>query len=418
MVNFKCYSCPSEFNDQNSALDHLKTVHRVREKVDRIQCVVNLKCSKTFQTWSGLKKHMKTCSSIANEGELNDDRNCELIDNCTHANISDEDDTRHTSKIPVSFDNNFNNIEVESMNSGYSDNTRPMIEEDELDYHSRMVDYFRGFAFQVESLSVAQNVKDCIFKFSKELLKQSYEFSCASIKQVMNTTNDHISEVLQVSQYEILNEIEKYDSTYKRNKLCKENRFYVKPEEKAIGTHWETKRDPKTQKKYPVHKQSILQYVPITETLKSLFRQDHFKKLYFDYNAEMTGSKHKCTQGNFKDYCCGEVYKNNRLFAEYPESIQLQIFNDGFEMCDALKSKSNLHSQMAFYFTIRNLPQELAFNLDNIHLVVLCNSNDVNTPQTDYNNIWKLIVDDLACLESIGIDTGDGFMLKGIFKIE
>lgn len=156
--------------------------------------------------------------------------------------------------------------------------------------------------------------------------------------------------------------------------------------------------------------------MPITKTLKSLFRQDHFKKLYFDYNAESTGSKHKCTHDNFEDFCCGHVYKKIDLFKQHPESIQLQLFNDGFEMCDALKSKSNLHSQVAFYFSIRNIPHGLAFNLDNIHLVVLCNANDLKSEQTDYNNIWQLIVDDLSYLENVGIEIGGGVKLKGIMN--
>lgn len=153
--------------------------------------------------------------------------------------------------------------------------------------------------------------------------------------------------------------------------------------------------------------------MPITETLKTLMRQEHSKKLYLDYNAERTGSKHTCTEANFKDFCCGHVYKNNRLFKEHPESIQIQLFNDGFEMCESLKSKSGLHSQVAFYFTIRNLPHELAFNLDNIHLVALCNALDLKQQETDYNNIWKLIVDDLSCLEKTGIDIDEGVKLRG-----
>lgn len=150
--------------------------------------------------------------------------------------------------------------------------------------------------------------------------------------------------------------------------------------------------------------------MPITETLKSLFRQKHFKKLYCDFNTISGGNKHECIPGNYKDFCCGEV-----LFENHPDSLQIQIFTDGFEMCDPLKSKTNLHSQVVFYFTIRNLPQELAFNSSNIHLVVLCNANDLKTPQTDYNNIWKLIVDDISPLETTGIDIGEGLKLKGIY---
>lgn len=317
-------------------------------------------------------------------------------------------------KISIVFKNNNESSVLESQKSAPTENVKAIIEGDEVDFHSRMVARIESFASKVGNFPAAQTVKDSVFELAENLLKDVYEFNCASVSHVNNVPDHHISDVLSVAQYDVLNEIRKYNTAYKRNKLCEENEYYVKPEEKAIGTHWETRRDRQTKKSYPVHAQSILQYVPITKTLKSLFRQKHFKKLYLDYNAESTGKKHKCTPGNYKDFCCGHVYKNNSLFNNNPESIQLQIFNDGFEMCDALKSKSNLHSQVAFYFTIRNMPLELAFNLDNIHLVVLCNANDLKSERTDYNNIWKLIVDDLLDLEHTGIDIGDGMKLKGI----
>lgn len=122
------------------------------------------------------------------------------------------------------------------------------MEEDEPNFHSRMVNFLRRFALKVEKLPVAQNSKDCIFDLAKDLLKESYNFNCSSIEQFIATPDEQISEVLKVAHCEILNEIQKYDTMYKRNKICEENSFYVKPREKAIGTHWETKRNKITQK--------------------------------------------------------------------------------------------------------------------------------------------------------------------------
>lgn len=63
MKIFKCYLCFSEFNEQSSALDHLKKLHGVKEKHQPIKCITkNTKCTKTFQTWSGLKNHLKVCA--------------------------------------------------------------------------------------------------------------------------------------------------------------------------------------------------------------------------------------------------------------------------------------------------------------------------------------------------------------------
>lgn len=285
------------------------------------------------------------------------------------------------------------------------------------DFHLHMIERVLSFANQIEGLETTQKVKNCIYSLLTDVLTESHAYESSLMKNTAEASRE-IFEVLEVAHDAVLNEIQKYDSVYKRNKICEKNDLYVKPEEKAIGTHWEMKRGTGLKQIYPLHVQSIFQYVPITNTLKSLFLRDEFKKLYFDYNDTLTGNRHTCSEGNFKDFCCGHVYKNNDLFRIHPESIQIQLFTDGFEMCDALKSKANLHSQVSFYFAIRNLPHELAFNLSNIHLVALCNANDLKSEQVDYNNIWKIIVDDLMVLESTGIEIGEGVKLKGNFCSE
>lgn len=50
--------------------------------------------------------------------------------------------------------------------------------------------------------------------------------------------------------------------------------------------------------------------------------------------------------------------------------------------------------------------------MDNIYTVCLCNSDDLKSKQTDFNNIWQLIVDELAILESNGIMV-NGTNVKG-----
>lgn len=243
-----------------------------------------------------------------------------------------------------------------------------------------------------------------------ELLGETHAFNYNSLKNT--SCSETVLEVLNAAHKEVVSEIRKYDTEHKRNKIYEANDLYVKSNELAIGTHWEMKRDKNSQKAYPNHVQSAFHYVSITETLKSLFHRKDFRKLYFDYNNITTGKKHRCTEGTFIDFCCGKIYKSNDLFKDHPESIQIQIFTDGFEICNGLKSKTNLHSQVAFYFAIRNLPPELTFNLRNIHLVALCNSNDVTTEHTDYNNIWRTIVNDLRELECAGIEV-DRVKLKG-----
>ena len=67
-MNFKCYFCHQLFDDVNKIIRHLKYTHNIKDKCDQIKCVVNFKstsgCRKHFQTFSGLRNHLKKCLII------------------------------------------------------------------------------------------------------------------------------------------------------------------------------------------------------------------------------------------------------------------------------------------------------------------------------------------------------------------
>lgn len=408
---WQCFLCFSEFSELERGIEHLRLEHCVIQKVNTIKCIAkNVSCKKTFQTWSGLRKHVVKCRASHNIGE-SDEYDDSRANNVTHILIGEND--------VKNFDIQCDNIPIIYKNCPESDvdnnDLTSDVEEEAPNFHSRMVESVQCCADKIEQLQVAQNVKNTFHTLMKTLLVEIYAFYHNSIKNNVKPDLDkYVFEVLEVAHDDVLNELRKFDTKHKRNKLCEKNPLFVKPQEMAIGTHWETQRKFDLELIVPNHKQSSFQYVPITKTLQSLFSRHEFRQSYFDYNNVISGNKHKCVDGIFEDFCCGHVYRNNKLFQNYPESLQIQLFTDGFEMCDALKSKANLHSQVAFYFAIRNLPSEHAFNTKNIHLVALCNADHLKSEQTDYNNIWKILVDDLAELENIGIEVADGFKLKGM----
>lgn len=66
MSVYKCYKCDIKFNETKNVIDHLKKVHKIKEKVMQIKCVNNFDthvCSQTFLTFDGLRKHLKKCDS-------------------------------------------------------------------------------------------------------------------------------------------------------------------------------------------------------------------------------------------------------------------------------------------------------------------------------------------------------------------
>lgn len=63
---YKCYECNHVFSTEKSVFDHLRSFHQIRERVVQIKCVnnfISFKCSHTFLTFNGLRKHLDRCYS-------------------------------------------------------------------------------------------------------------------------------------------------------------------------------------------------------------------------------------------------------------------------------------------------------------------------------------------------------------------
>lgn len=62
-MNFECFVCFEKCTDENFAINHLRKVHKIKEHTIELKCLVNFTfCNKSFLTYSGLRKHLKTCS--------------------------------------------------------------------------------------------------------------------------------------------------------------------------------------------------------------------------------------------------------------------------------------------------------------------------------------------------------------------
>lgn len=155
--------------------------------------------------------------------------------------------------------------------------------------------------------------------------------------------------------------------------------------------------------------QCTYQYVSIIDTLRTLFENSEFSKLYFDFNDD---KEKMCKNGTYQSFCCGDVYKLSNFFRENPYSIQIQIGHDDFSILNPLSSRAGCYKICGIYFTIRNLPQKFLSKFNNIFLIALVNSDDYRKKEVDFNDIWRRILVDLTFLENIGISVGD-LQVKG-----
>lgn len=374
----------------------------VRENCKSIKCVVtNNSCVDIkYDTFSSLRRHVKVCKTKQIDFTVEDESSESVTERNNLASFvvsNIENDTK-----------NDNDFEFDVFEYG---------EAGDAESNTNIDEFVDSIANEILLLNLTHKCTDSVFKLCEKLVRGIKEFGTDMVEK--NET-DAVNIIKDLSN-KVINKLHSFDSQPKREKLFKKSENFVEPESKSICTRWEMKENPITKKMVAEQLPSSFQYVPITKTLLTLFDQNNFKDLYMNYNYGTTECgekvKHKCETNRYIDFCCGQKFKENDLFSTEPNSIQVQLFIDGFNVCDPLKSSSRVHNQVGIYFSVRNLPPELAYNMNNIHLVALCNANDLKQKHTDYNNLWDEIAKDIARLERIGIVIDNNITLKGKIQL-
>lgn len=414
-MNFECEFCSNYFENNEQIVEHLKKIHKVKEKTNQIKCTVkNSKCGKYFQTFFGLARHVPECLNQTQNGNISND---------VFLNGSEQGKSETTSsKRCESFVFNESDHEVESC-SNHRDASFIYDEENEQvcpleqsivfdcsnndtikprEIASHFLEGLLKLNLNEKTMNDVFNLTLTVLKKTNTICQQSLEMENVIPQEALNSTIHAVCEGLR-----------KFDSSHKRKVFLENQPTFVKWIPIGIGTHWENDRNKATNVSVPVHKQSMYSFVPITNKLSKLFEKPHVRDAYFTYNLK---TKHICEPNVYQDFCCGSIYKKTDFFQKYPDCLQLQIFIDGFEICSALKSKTTIHSQVAVYMTILNMPPEFAYCMDDVHFVALVNENDLKKSETDYTNILEQIVKDIRMLEEYGIDVGNGTKLRGKFK--
>lgn len=189
------------------------------------------------------------------------------------------------------------------------------------------------------------------------------------------------------------------NSSYKRKTYLQKIPLYVKPRTYAIGIRWDSS--------VKTYVQCTFQYMSIEETIKSLFTQREFRKLYLSYN-----SAKQYTEGVYENFESALLAKQIPLLKSEPNTIQLQIYTDDIEINQALQPTAGIHKVKAVYLKIVNLPSEYLSRLDNIYIIAICNANDVK--QLGFSHILELIAKEISTLEIDGTDLGEDLRLKCI----
>lgn len=250
-------------------------------------------------------------------------------------------------------------------------------------------------------LNLNEKQRDSIFKLIENLLQSYSEVQCRSLSNVGEREN--LSELSE----KMCQNFSAKNSMYKRLNDARNNSLFVPVAQKTAGVKWNYKLDPT--KEIPNHylEQNTFHYVPIEDTLHSLFNRPEYENEYLAYNLN---NKHQCTDGIYQDYCCAQNAKKCDLLAD-PTTIQIELGIDDFEVCSPLKTKATTHNVTAVYFRIRNLPAEYNSRLEHIHLVCLSKVQDFKK-SASFDDVIKLIVKEIEKLRNVGINVGS-MIFKG-----
>lgn len=188
------------------------------------------------------------------------------------------------------------------------------------------------------------------------------------------------------------------------------SKIFVEPEEKSTGFKFKRIFDEKANCVVSKSVQTTFQFVAPSKICTALFSSLEFENAYINYNTHQASSR---KEGIYRNFCDGQTYKSNQFFQSNPFAIQINLFTDDFEPCDALKTRAGVHKMTAFYFQIMNLPPNGRSKTDNIYLVALSDACDVKSELCDVNIVLETILADIKLIETNGIVTKSNRNLKG-----
>lgn len=259
-------------------------------------------------------------------------------------------------------------------------------------------------------LKMNQTQTNAVYEICISLVKNINEFNCFLIDSANGM--DPI-QALQASELFICNKLNECSTRWKRKKKLQTDDLYVPPKEHSIGIRWNMSKHNAMTPMIPRLIPNKYECISITDTIISLFRREDFRQEYFMHNES---NQESCEKEVYTSFCSGKVFKSNELFRHYPDSLQIVIATDDFEVCNALGSKATLHKLCPIYFAINNIPIKFKSKLDTIHVASLCYTDDLKTKYTDFNDVWRPIVKDISRFEE-GIDIGDGRIIRGTVVI-
>ena len=139
----------------------------------------------------------------------------------------------------------------------------------------------------------------------------------------------------------------------------------------------------------------FVQYIPIKDTIKSIFEDKRACEMYREMHAKKSDS------GILRDVSDGKAFKSNSFFTQNPGALRIILYQDAFEVANPLGSGKKKHKVLAVYFSLGDLLPHTRSAIDQIQLVLLV--REVDFKYFGQEAVFSKLVEDLTDIEDNGI---------------
>lgn len=361
-----CPKCKTHQKDVNKLIRHLRNVHALSDGQDyTIVCSQNF-CQRTYHNFNSYARH------------LNRDHP-QGLPNTQDTNISFSD-------TPLDFSPPLCSDETHETDMDLSQDSTYNYQQCAAEFAAQI------YSSSNSTLTDVQRNITCTKELLSRVLDRLQEKTASLLKSHNIPSNDMAVQNLMEEFESGRKMFEEIDTNHKMTKYFSDNMSLVKPREIFLGHRSDTER------KHGVLSQTLVadtcQYIPILDTLRSLFENAQLQTFCSQSNLS--------TDGKMYDYCDGIRFRDHQLYSKYPKALQIQLYFDDLETTNPLGSKTKVHKLGAVYFCLRNLPPRFNSSLKNIHLCLLFNSIDKEV--YGLSTIFKPLLDDIRLLETRGLE--------------
>jgi hypothetical protein len=372
------FVCPLCLNDRSfktfsKFFRHVTLFHQNESKF-HMSCDLSLSCGTSYRTYAAYKSHIyrhhfdqlhvlanKTdvleSSHIDNtlQFNLNDDDNTDLSTNDANGfnTTNDNEDEDEDNNVPINLFESISNkkddvISISDIQKSFALFILQLREEFLLPKSttSSISTYIVTLLNHLQSLfeqQVMHNDTNITTNISSSKSRSEPTKTTVDITTIKNKMNEVCYAVETISRNE-----------YQFLKFCEQHFCYRPPEEIVLSSHGESLQ--------------LGYFIPIDQTIQSILRNEYIIIQILD-NMKQQRDKVIADEDlmfSFRDGRYGSRIDD--------DSLAVQLYIDDIGVTNPLGAKKDKHKMSMIYFSLEDVPDQHRSQLDNIHLVGICES--------------------------------------------